>query len=115
MKGLSIVKHCLRAESAPLKNKPLPTKQHYLKSMIDKVENFTTRLIWKAFFSRNQTKATPITQQILVSNQTLHQHRMKNIPFENGLYNMIQSIEFELVRNDFQSTLREDQEGQVSQ
>ena len=31
-----------------LKNIPIPTKQHYLKSMADKVESFITRLRWKA-------------------------------------------------------------------
>ena len=29
---------------------PIPTKQHYLKYMIGKVESFITRLRWKAYF-----------------------------------------------------------------
>ena len=33
-----------------LKNIPIPTKQHYLKSMIDKVESFIARLRWKVYF-----------------------------------------------------------------
>ena len=32
----------------------------------------------------------------------------KLTPFENGLYDMMRSIEFKSVRNNFQSTLRED-------
>ena len=32
------------------KNIPIPTKQHYLKYMINKVESFITRLRWKAYF-----------------------------------------------------------------
>ena len=63
-----------------LKNIPIPNKQHYLKSIIDKVESFITRLRWKACFSRNQTNAIPITQQISVLSQTLHHHRMESLP-----------------------------------
>ena len=37
-----------------LKNIPIPGKQHYLKSVIDKVESLIIRLRWKApFFEIN--------------------------------------------------------------
>ena len=36
-----------------LKNIPLAPKKQYLKSMIDKVENFIKLPRWKAFFSEN--------------------------------------------------------------
>ena len=38
---------------------PIPTKQHYLKSMIDKVESFITRLRWKTYFFR-ETRPTQL-------------------------------------------------------
>ena len=63
-----------------LKNIPIPTKQHYLKSMIDKVKTFITRLRWKAYFFEKPDHNNSITQQILVLNQTLHHHRMKKLP-----------------------------------
>ena len=61
-----------------LKNITIPTKQHYLKSLIDKVESLIK--MESILFLRNQTYATPITQQILVLNQTVHHHRMKSLP-----------------------------------
>ena len=33
-----------------MKNTPIPPKQRYLKSMMEKVENFITRLRWKVHF-----------------------------------------------------------------
>ena len=36
-----------------LKNIPIPSKASYLKSMIDKVENFIKRIRWKAHFFDN--------------------------------------------------------------
>ena len=33
-----------------LKNIPVPNKQGYLKSMLDKVEHFLKRMRWKAYF-----------------------------------------------------------------
>ena len=59
----------------------------------------------KHIFSRNQTNATPITQQILVLSQTLHHHRMKSLPLSK-MDLMMRSIEFKSIRNNFQSTLR---------
>ena len=46
------------------------------------------------FFSRNQTNATPITQQIFVLNQTLNHQRMKNLPLSkmNFWYGAINRI-----------------------
>ena len=46
-----------------LKNILIPTKQHYLTSMIDKVESFITRLTWKTYFfekldQRNSNNST---------------------------------------------------------
>ena len=46
-----------------LKNIPIPTQQHYLKSMIEKVESFITRLRWNAYLfektdQRNSNKST---------------------------------------------------------
>ena len=33
-----------------MKNTPIPPKQRYLKSMMEKVESFITRLRWKVHF-----------------------------------------------------------------
>ena len=92
-----------------LKNIPTPTKQHYLKSMIDKAESFITRLRWKAYFFEkpDQHNSNNSTNFGFKSNVTPPQNE-KRTSFEDGLYDMMRSIEFKPVRNNFQSTLRED-------
>ena len=92
-----------------LKNILIPTKQHYLKSMIDKVEGFITRLRWKAYFFEkpDQCNSNNSTNFGSKSNVAPPQNE-KLTSFENGLYDMMRSIEFKSVRNNFQSTLRKD-------
>ena len=87
----------------------MPAKQHYLKSMIDKVESFITRLRWKAhiFQKPEQRNSNNSTNFGFKSNVTPPQNEKITV-FENGLYYMVRSIKFKSVRNDFQSTLRED-------
>ena len=76
-----------------LKNIPIPTKQHYLKSMIDKVEHFITRLRWKAYFFEkpDQRNSNNSTNFGFKSNVTPPQNE-KLASFENGLYDMVRSI-----------------------
>ena len=77
--------------------------------MIDKVESFITRLRWKAYFFENpdQRNSNNSTNFGFKSNVAPPQNETLT-PFENGLYDMVQSIEFKSVRNNFQSVLRED-------
>ena len=88
---------------------PIPTKQHYLKYMIGKVESFITRLRWKAYFFEKpgQCNSNNSTNFGFESNVTPPQSE-KLTPFENGLYDMVWSIKFKSVRNNFQSMLKED-------
>ena len=92
-----------------LKNIPIQTKQHYLKSMIDKAESFITRLRWKEnFFEKpDQPISNNSTNFCFKSNVTLPQNE-KLTPFEDGLYDMVRSIEFKSVTNISHSTLTED-------
>ena len=78
-----------------LKNKPIQSKQHYLKSMIDKAESFITRLRWKEnlFEEPDQPSSKNSTNFCFKSNVTLPQNE-KLTPFEDGLYDMVRSIEF---------------------
>ena len=88
---------------------PIPTKQHYLKYMIGKVESFITRLRWKAYFFEkpDQCNSNNSTNFGFESNVTPPQSE-KLTPFKNGLYDMVWSIKFKSVRNNFQSMLKED-------
>ena len=77
--------------------------------MIDQVECFIIRSRWKAYFFEkpDQRNSNNSTNFGFKSNVTPSQNE-KLTPFENGLYDMMRSIEFKSVRNNFQSTLRED-------
>ena len=65
-----------------------------------------TRLRWKAYFFEkpDQLNSNNSTNFGFKSNVIPSQNE-KLTSFENGLYNMVQSIEFKSVRNNFQSTL----------
>ena len=90
-----------------MKNVPIPPKQRYLKSMMQKVESFITRLRWKAhFFDKNKHSVNNINFGFK-SNFTPLQHELLS-PFESDLYDMIRSINFKPVRSDFQKKLTED-------
>ena len=90
-----------------MKNVPIPPKQRYLKSMMQKVESFITRLRWKAhFFDKNKHSVNNINFGFK-SNFTPLQHELLS-PFESDLYDMIRSINFKPVRSDFQKNLTED-------
>ena len=77
--------------------------------MIDKAESFITRLRWKEnFFEKpDQPISNNSTNFCFKSNVTLPQNE-KLTPFEDGLYDMVRSIEFKSVRNISHSTLTED-------
>ena len=70
---------------------------------------FLTRLRWRTCFFENpdQRSSNNSTNFGFKSNVTPPQNE-KLTPVENGLYDMVRSIEFKSVRNNFQSTLRED-------
>ena len=90
-----------------MKNIPIPPKQRYLKSMMEKVESFITRLRWKAHFFDKKKYLVNNTNFGFKSSFTPPQHDLLS-PFESDLYNMIRSINFKPVRNDFQKKLLKD-------
>ena len=92
----------LRNFGYSLKNIPIPSKSNYLK-----VESFVKRLRWKAFYFCKEKESTENKPQNLFglkSSATPPQNEHFN-SFENALYDMIQSIEFKTVRNEFLNKL----------
>ena len=85
-----------------LKYITIPIKQRYLKSKINKVESFITRLRWEPqFFEKpDQEKSGNSTNFGFKSNVTPPQNE-KLTPFENGCSDIVQSNEFKSVRYDF--------------
>ena len=92
-----------------LKNFSILSKASYLKSMMDKVENFIKTVHWKVHFFDNPMMCSSdnYTNYSLRSNVSLPQSPALT-SFENNIYNMVRNIEFRNVSNDFQDKLKED-------
>ena len=75
---------------------------------MEKVESLITRLRWKAHFFFDKKEHSVNNMNFgFKSSFTLPQHELLS-PFESDLYDMIRSINFKPVRNDFQKKLTED-------
>ena len=84
-----------------MKNIPIPLKQRYLKCMMEKVESFIKILrLWAHFFDKKEHSVNNMNFGFK-SNFTFPQHELLS-PFESDLYDMIRSINFKPVRNNFQ-------------
>ena len=90
------------------KNIPISSQQNFIKIMICQIEKFIRRLRWKAFFldQQNHTAAETETYGFQSENAPL-QHKNLNA-FENDLYELVKSIQFKKVRNQFQQQLASD-------
>ena len=100
-----------------MKNIPIPSKNAYLKRLIEKVENVIKRMRWKAFFfERNENE----DQDELNDEQNNQDHKYgfksRKCPpqiedmekFEDDLLEMVKNIKFRKVHDEFQDSLRED-------
>ena len=95
-----------------LKNIPIPSKSNYLKCMIEKVESFVKRLRWKAFyFCKEKGTLIKKTAKFLCLEVPATPPQIEHLnSFENALYDLIQSIEFKTVRDEFLNKLQKDVE-----
>ena len=96
-----------------MKNIPLPTPDHYRRTLIEKIESFVGRLRWKAHFFLNgePTKKTqqqndPLTSQ-LKSSKAPPQVKELNA-FEDDLVKMTEDLEFLPVQDTFLYKLSQD-------
>ena len=100
-----------------LKNIPSPSKDAYLKCLINKTEHFIKRMRWKAFFfekelrkqengSNEDDEDTPNNFGFKTQKTPPKSVHLKQ--FEDEMYTLIQQIEFDNRRNDFQQKLKRD-------
>ena len=88
-----------------LKNIPLPSKSSYQLKLIDKVESLIKRMRWKAYFFLSNTYDDSINKKANYGFKT------RNCPgqykelqdFEKDLQDMIKSIKFRKVKDEFQA------------
>ena len=93
------------------KNIPIPPRNSYLKSLIEKVESAIKRMRWKAFFfDRNEQDNNDAT-----NNDNFGFKSRKCPPqnsdldkFEADLLDMVHNVKFRNVNNKFQNKLNED-------
>ena len=76
-----------------LKNIPIPRKEAYMKSLIDKTHKFLKRMRWKAHFFENPT--TSERKETFGFNSEKSPPLVKDLlGFESDMYALIKGIEF---------------------
>ena len=89
------------------KNIPLPSRSEYMKNFIEKTEHFLRRMRWKAYHFLNPTESTTKeTYGFKSPNSPLRVNEL--IPFEDGMLNLIQNIQFKDVKCKFQNQMNSD-------
>ena len=89
------------------KNIPLPSRSEYMKNFIEKTEHFRRRMRWKAYHFLNPTESTA-KETYGFKSRTSPPRINELIPFEDGMLNLIQNIEFKDVKCNFQNEMNSD-------
>jgi hypothetical protein len=93
-----------------LKNIPIPPRNSYIKSLLDKTEKVIKTMRWKALFYDNPTSTSNN------NNSDKFGFRSRKCPpviadmkhFENDVFSMVNSIEFRKISDPFQQQLQQD-------
>ena len=95
-----------------LKNIPIPSKNSYFMTMLEKVESFIRRIRWKAYFFEKG----PASEGRSCDDARIFGFKSSSTPpqsehlnqFENDLYEMVRNIECKPVRSKFLTRLDKD-------
>ena len=93
-----------------LKNIPIPSEDTYLKRLTSATESFIRRLRWKAYFfdsDGSQEDPVPAESFGFRSNKTPPYNNHLAL-FEKDMYELIRTVEFRKVNNQFLRRLRSD-------
>ena len=104
-----------------MKNIPIPSRNTYIKKLIEKTESVIKRIRWKAFFfeqnkdknktnrdSDNDDSNSAIDNNFGFKSRKCPPQNEELNNFEADVYDMIKNIEFRQVRDDFQDQLQHD-------
>ena len=93
-----------------LKNIPLPSKSSYQLKLIDKVESLIKRMRWKAHFFLSNTYDDSNNKKANYGFKTRnYPGQCKELQnFEKDLQDMIKSIKFRKVKDEFQAKMKDD-------
>ena len=89
------------------KNIPIPNRNTYKISFLDKVESLIKRMRWKAYFFLNPS-TDKNRSQIDLKSCKFPPPIDKLIPFEDDLFHMVETIKFRKTTNSFQENLKRD-------
>ena len=100
------------------KNIPLPTKNEYLKCLLEKIESVIKRMRWRAHFFLNKNTESD-TSDSDTDNEDKDENygfKSKRTPpiiaeladFEKDMLHMVDNRQYRQVNNDFQNNLSKD-------
>ena len=100
--------HCNLGYS--LKNIPIPKQNTYYKRLITQTEKFLKRLRWRVFFFNNKEEPEihDESKKFGFRTSTTPPQNPELADFENDIYRLISNIQFEDVKNSFQSQMNND-------
>ena len=89
------------------KNIPLPSRSEFIKNFIEKTKHFLRRMRWKAYHFLNPDEST--TKETYGFKSLNSPPRVNElIPFEDGMLNLKQNIQFKAVKCKFQNEMNSD-------
>ena len=92
-----------------LKNIPTPSRSSYQLKLIDKIESVIKRMRWKAFFFLKDNNSNETARETFGFKSKRHPAQITEMQcFEKDLLDMIKSLKFRNVQDDFQSKMKHD-------
>ena len=92
-----------------LKNIPIPSRRHYQKILVSKVESFVRRIRWKLYHILNPSSKEALeTFGFKTTNSPPQISELK--AFEEELFGLVASIQFKPSSNEFTNKLKEDKQ-----
>ena len=91
-----------------LKNIPIPSRDNYLRNLIEKVESVLKRMRWKAHFFLKGEKSQETTNYFGLPSSKTPPTILELKAFEEDVLKIIENIKFRDTKNNFQETLASD-------
>ena len=91
-----------------MKNIPIPPKDTYKISLLEKVESVVKRMQWKALFFLNPKPDQQQSNKFNLKSRNCPPPIEELKPFEDDMFQIVENVKFKQVRNQFQEKLRRD-------
>ena len=110
---------CFERFEYSMKNIPIPSRNTYMKKLIEMTESVIKRMRWKAFFfeqNKHKNRTDDSTNDDDNAKENNFGFKSRKCPpqneelnkFESDVYDMIKNVEFRQVHDDFQDKLKHD-------